>query len=401
MTLVFVVILTLAIAFALGALLSLRRSQARAASAELRRDEALARAEGAEAAADEGFRRLPLTAARVDADQRLVAMTATLGETFPDVEAGETLAAAFGSYELGEVVARALAGGGTRTVEVRLFGEERRTFRVTVEAHEGAEGREATLVFADLTEAVAYRELRSQFVANVSHELRSPLTGLRGLLEALEDGAMDAAERARMVDRAAREARRLEAILVDVLLLSELEAGHGLPAESGCDLSDAVVEAVEETDDFARAQGVGVTMDVPESAPVPITAAMARTLVRNLVQNAARYAGRGAVARVLVRRGPAELTLTVSDDGLGIAERHLPHVFERFYRADPSRSRELGGTGLGLSIVKHIAERFGGSVEAYSREGYGTEIRVTLPVADAAGPESGSASAPSLAGEER
>lgn len=398
MTLALSVILVIALGFAVGGVVSWRRAAAARRSAEEDRDRALARAVRAEAAADEVFQRLPVAAVRVDGEGRIIGLTEALREIFPDVGPGESLLAAFGSHDLSGAVSQTASEGGSRAIEVRLFGEGRRTFHVDVAPDAGTEGPGATLVFSDLSEAVAYRELRSQFVANVSHELRSPLTGLRGLLEALEDGGMAPDERGGMVDRAAREARRLEAILVDVLLLSELEAGDGLPAEGDCDLADAVVEVVEEAREFARAQGVGLALDVPDSAPVPITAAMARTLVRNLVQNAARYAGRGSVARVLVRRGPSETTLTVSDDGVGIGERHLPHVFERFYRADPSRSRELGGTGLGLSIVKHIAERFGGRAEVHSREGYGTEIRVTLP---ASGPVPGSPDAPSIAGEGR
>ena len=114
----------------------------------------------------------------------------------------------------------------------------------------------------------------------------------------------------------------------------------------------------------------------------PLTDRMAATVVRNLVENAVKYAGPGATAATTVGREGDVVTLTVADDGAGIPERHLPHVFERFYRADPSRSKRLGGTGLGLSIVKHIAERFGGRAEASSREGFGTTITVTLPAED-------------------
>jgi signal transduction histidine kinase len=106
---------------------------------------------------------------------------------------------------------------------------------------------------------------------------------------------------------------------------------------------------------------------------------MARTIARNLLENAIKYAGPGAVARTSVAADDGEVTLVVADDGAGIPERHLPHIFERFYRADPSRSKRMGGTGLGLSIVKHIAERFGGRVSATSREGFGTTITVVLP----------------------
>ena len=123
-------------------------------------------------------------------------------------------------------------------------------------------------------------------------------------------------------------------------------------------------------------------LDVEGPAWVPVTETMARTVARNLMENAIKYAGPGATATVSVSREEGAVTLRVADDGAGIPERHLQHIFERFYRADPSRSKRLGGTGLGLSIVKHIAERFGGAVNAQSREGFGTTITVTLPEAN-------------------
>ncbi len=127
--------------------------------------------------------------------------------------------------------------------------------------------------------------------------------------------------------------------------------------------------------------------EVPgEPVETPLTDRMARTVARNLVENAVRYAGAGAVARVRVERLGDEAVLSVADDGVGIPERHLAHVFERFYRVDASRSRRLGGTGLGLSIVKHIAERFGGGARVTSREGFGTTVTVVLPVAAEADP---------------
>ncbi len=116
---------------------------------------------------------------------------------------------------------------------------------------------------------------------------------------------------------------------------------------------------------------------------MPLTDRMARVIVRNLMENAIKYAGPGAATTTSVRRDGDDVVLTVADDGAGIPERDLPHVFERFYRADPSRSKRLGGTGLGLSIVKHIAERFGGEAVATSREGFGTTVTITVPAAPA------------------
>jgi two-component system phosphate regulon sensor histidine kinase PhoR len=241
---------------------------------------------------------------------------------------------------------------------------------------------EALVFLADTTEAVEYQELRSQFVANVSHELRTPLAGLRGMLEGLEDPEMPAPTRARFAGRARHEAQRLEALIADILFLSELEAMQAAPSGAVSDLSAAAHAAAADLADQAETRGVAVTVAAPEAAWTALTDRMARTVASNLLENAVRYAGQGSRATVTARREGADVVLEVSDDGAGIPERHVAHIFERFYRADPSRSKELGGTGLGLSIVKHIVERFGGSVEARSREGFGTTVRITLPAAD-------------------
>ena len=175
---------------------------------------------------------------------------------------------------------------------------------------------------------------------------------------------MEPETQARFVARARRETERLEALISDILFLSELEATQGLPSDERSDLRHAAVAAVESLDAAARDHGVAVEVDAPTPVWVPLTDRMTRTVVENLLENAVKYAGPGARASVRVRREGDRVTVEVADDGAGISERHLPHVFERFYRADPSRSKQLGGTGLGLSIVKHIAERFGGQVEA-------------------------------------
>jgi signal transduction histidine kinase len=198
---------------------------------------------------------------------------------------------------------------------------------------------------------------------------------------------MDEATRTRFVERAAHETERLEALIGDILFLSELESTQGLPSAGRSDLAVAVAETVDELEALADEHGVALGYDAPEGAFTPLTERMARTVVRNLLENAVKYAGAGARAETVVRVDGDRVVLLVSDDGSGIPERHLPHVFERFYRADPSRSKQLGGTGLGLSIVKHIAERFGGRATASSREGFGTTVTVVFPAsAPAPGP---------------
>ncbi|MGD9695972.1 MAG: sensor histidine kinase [Thermoleophilia bacterium] len=375
------ILLGLAVLAAAAAVLDARRARAsvgdaRAAAADSRQSGEVADRRAA-ATLDE----LPFIALRVDRDGRLAQANRVARERFAFLEPGMRVLEAFGEHELANRVAVSLRDLEGQRFEVRLFEDGRRTYNAVVAPYETGVSREALVFLTDASEAVAYQELRSQFVANVSHELRTPLTGLRGLLEALDDPRMDVATRNDFTARAANETLRLEALISDILFLSELESTHGLPSRDRSDLVHAVRVTLRELEAQAHDNGVRLEVDLPERAMTPLSEVMSGTVVRNLVENAVKYAGHGAVARTTVARAGDTVTLTVSDDGAGIPERHLGHVFERFYRADPSRSKRLGGTGLGLSIVKHIAERFGGHVGASSREGFGTTITVTLPAA--------------------
>lgn len=357
-----------------------RRARTAAAAAREERDRAAGAARAAQERMSGSFRALPIVALRVDGEGRLIEATRPAGERFPFLEAGMGILEAFSEHELAGRVLAALSSQEEADFEVRLFAGGRRTYRVSVEPYRFGGHREAVVALTDASEAVAYQELRSQFVANVSHELRTPLTGLRGLLEALDDPDMDEDTRARFVARATHETERLEALITDILFLSELEATQGLPSTARSDLSAVVAGTALELAGLAAEHGVTLVVDTPEGAWTPLTERMAGTVVRNLMENAAKYAGAGARAETTVRIEDDRVVLTTADDGAGIGQRDLPHIFERFYRADPSRSKRLGGTGLGLSIVKHIAERYGGRATASSREGFGTTVTVELPL---------------------
>lgn len=330
---------------------------------------------------DLAFDRLPLVALRIGTEGVLAA-TRRARRDFPFLVRGQSLLQTFGEAELARRAALALASGEPDEFEVRLYVDGRRTFLVSVEPFAVEGGREAIVALLDSTEAIAYQELRMQFVANVSHELRTPLTGIGGLLEALEDDAIDDEVRKRFAGKARREVLRLGALVEDILLLSELESGQGLPSAEPSDLSTAATDALASLAEAAGDAEVTLESDLAPAATVPLTEAMSRQLVANLVGNAIRYAGPGSRARVVVAVADSRVTLEVSDDGAGIPENDLPHIFERFYRADPARSKAAGGTGLGLSIVKHMVERHGGEVTASSREGFGTTIHVELPRAE-------------------
>ncbi len=381
MPIALVVVTLLALAAAALLAVVVRRARAEAHAAEVAADEARGLAGDAERRRAEVLGMLPFVALRFDGTGRLMEANREALERFPFLVPGLTALEAFSEHQLAERVDAALGTLEPERFEVRLFADGRRTYAVTLEPYEVGGSREILVLLADASEAADYRELRSQFVANVSHELRTPLTGLRGLLEALDDPSMDPAVRRDFVRRATSETLRLEALVTDILFLSELESASAPPPGSRTDLSAVALATADELRETAAEHGARVSVDAPAPAWVPLTDRMAQVIVRNLMENAIKYAGPGASARATVRAEAGEVVLTVSDDGAGIPERHLPHVFERFYRADPSRSKRLGGTGLGLSIVKHIAERFGGEAVASSREGFGTTITVTIPTA--------------------
>jgi two-component system phosphate regulon sensor histidine kinase PhoR len=328
------------------------------------------------------FDQLPVAALRVDSGGVVREINAQAREKFPHVPVGGGVLASFGEHRFADEIGAVLAGGDARTFELRLFADERRTFRISVEPIAGAAGDEALVYMLDFTDAVAYQELRSQFSANVSHELRTPLTGLAGLVEALGDPEIDPETHARFVARAASEIQRLVALITDVLFLSELEAPEWSLPEARSDARVAIANAVEALVDVASEHGVTITVEADAPVMTPLTERMATTVVQNLIENAVKYGGAGSatVVRARVTGDGAWSEIVCTDNGPGIPERHLPHVFERFYRADASRSKRLGGTGLGLSIVKHIAERYGGVAEASSREGFGTTVTVRMPM---------------------
>ena len=391
MSIALLVVALLALTLAGALFLSRGRAVASGREALMAAERSARVAEDSERRRREVLQDLPFVALRLDAAGRLVEANLLALERFPFLVPRMSVLEAFSEHLFAARVDAAIAELARQRFEVRLFADGRRTYRVTVEPYEVSGEREALVFLTDASEAVDYRELRSQFVANVSHELRTPLTGLRALLEALDDPQMDPETRRDFIRRSSSETMRLEALITDILFLSELESTTGLPSSSRSDLSAAAAVTADELREVAAEHGAVLSLDVGDEAWVPLTERMARMVVRNLVENAIKYAGPGAATRTAVRREGASVVLSVADDGAGIPERHLPHIFERFYRADPSRSKRLGGTGLGLSIVKHIAERFGGEAVATSREGFGTTITVTIPaspepVAAAPGP---------------
>lgn len=240
----------------------------------------------------------------------------------------------------------------------------------------------ALFVIHDITKLKKLELVRKDFVANVSHELRTPLSVIKGYTETLVDGhqEMPLDDRDRFLRTIQRHTERLNSLLDDLLTLSRLESiNPGLRRES-CDLSALVVGIVDDYRARPAAAGhhLSFAMD-PAVGPVLIDPLKITQVLENLIDNALKYTPKGSHIEVATKLKEGEVEVSVRDDGPGIPEADLPHIFERFYRVDKGRSREKGGTGLGLSIVKHIVQLHQGRAWAESKVGKGTTFYFNLP----------------------
>ncbi len=239
----------------------------------------------------------------------------------------------------------------------------------------------ALVTFHDATERRRVDQVRRDFVANASHELRTPLTSIRGFVEALEDGAVnDPSTSERFLGKIRTHADRMAALVEDLLELSRLESGERPPQWEEVIPSEVVEDVVASFSGLAERKQITLARGEGVAPAVVTDADRLRRILENLVENAVKYTGAGGRVTVGSAAGPeGAALLVVEDNGPGIAAEHLPRIFERFYRVDRARSRELGGTGLGLAIVRHLAEGMGTSVAIASLPGQGTRFTVTVP----------------------
>ena len=236
-------------------------------------------------------------------------------------------------------------------------------------------GRTERLVYlSERGDLAAYEELRSGFTAAVSHELRTPLARLLSLLELALLPGEDFTE---LVEQARREVEQIRELIDEVLFLSELESGARVVTLGAAPVLPVLEAVAADLDERAERAGIRLEVGGDDSAFVEVRPRMLRVVVQNLAENALRYAGVGAVARLSVARRPEGVVLTVADDGAGVDAADLPRLFERFYRADQARASR--GTGLGLAIVKHVVTAAGGTVEARGGRGRGLEVRCIFP----------------------
>jgi two-component system phosphate regulon sensor histidine kinase PhoR len=293
-----------------------------------------------------------------------------------------------------DLVRKTLEGPEPGQGEVVWEGAGSNSLTVHAARLPGPPVRGVVLVMHDTTELRRLERVRQEFVANVSHELKTPLAVIKACVETLLDGAMDDVEhRGKFLEQIADQAERLHALVLDMLSLTRIESGEEFLELQAVDVADTVSRCLERHRTRAEGKNQMLRGIAPapgstdqrgaEAKPAPVTAwadedALSQIL-DNLVDNALKYTPPGGRIQVSWRAENGEVLLEVEDTGIGIPQRDLPRVFERFYRVDRARSREMGGTGLGLSIVKHLAQAMKGSVAARSQLGQGTTFQVRLP----------------------
>jgi two-component system, OmpR family, phosphate regulon sensor histidine kinase PhoR len=239
----------------------------------------------------------------------------------------------------------------------------------------------AVILFHDITQLKQTDKVRRDFVANVSHELRTPLSILRGYIETLLDNPQTSdKELSRILRVMERHSKRLGLLVDDLLTLAQLESRSAGLQFSDVQLAELFQSVIRDWEKKLAEKQLKVVVDLsPDARKIRADETRLHEVLYNLLDNALKYSRENGEIRLRAAQHGPEIVLSVTDNGIGITKDDLPRIFERFYRADKARSRELGGTGLGLAIVKHIAQLHGGRVEAESELGKGTTIRVILP----------------------
>ncbi len=322
----------------------------------------------------------------VDQGGMVIAVNPALGRLFGvDARAavGRPLVETLRHSQLAELIGGVLGGGEARSEELKVFTPEERVFEAHVAPLKEEDRRVgALLVLHDITRLRALEQLRKDFVANVSHELRTPLASIQGFAETLRSGGLEDVEhRLEFVEAIEQDARRLTRLVDDLLDLSSIESGKRTPRLAPLSFRPVAEEAAAGLRPLAAARRVSIELELPGGLPkVLADPDQLRQVLTNLLDNAVKFNREGGRVVVSARPEGGRLTVSVRDTGAGIPAADLPRVFERFYRVEKARSRELGGTGLGLAIVKHIVEAHGGSVAVESVEGAGSTFMFTLPL---------------------
>ncbi len=309
-------------------------------------------------------------------------------EIAPERVQGKSVLEVVRNLELLDFVKRSLKSSESLEDEIAFTdpsGNDRyfQVHGVRIQDYHDRDTKGGLIVFNDVTNIHRLENMRRDFVANVSHELKTPITSIEGFVETLLDGAMDDKENAgRFLEIVAQQSRRLRSIVEDLLALSQIEQKKG---KSSIEmkvqrLRPSLQAAIESCKTRATEKGISIDLNCPDELQAEINSRLLEQAVINLVDNAVKYSPAHSRVQVEANRGKRAVIVAVKDEGIGIARKDQERLFERFYRVDKARSRKIGGTGLGLSIVKHIVETHHGSIEIQSAPGQGATFSIRLPL---------------------
>jgi two-component system phosphate regulon sensor histidine kinase PhoR len=322
----------------------------------------------------------------VDSTARVVRMNRACGRLLgvdPERAEGMEIQVVIRNTDLQNFVAKALSSSEPTEGDIVVLDSSDRFLQAHGTVLRDAHGEKAgaVIVLNDVTRLRRLERVRRDFVANVSHELKTPITSIRGAVETMGDGAVEDREDARrFLSMIGRQADRLNAIIEDLLMLSRLEEEASRPE---LELEEGMIEpvvrgAVRACEDKAAEKQITLATTAESELKARLDAPLLESAVVNLIDNAIKYSEPGETVEISAMAGGGEILIRVRDGGCGIAARHLPRIFERFYRIDKARSRSLGGTGLGLAIVKHVVQVHKGYVSVESTPGKGSTFTIHL-----------------------
>ncbi|MDH4155917.1 MAG: cell wall metabolism sensor histidine kinase WalK [candidate division Zixibacteria bacterium] len=321
----------------------------------------------------------------VDTDERILSLNRAAADFFavaPDRVTGKTIQETVKNAALHKLISTVLRTKNPAEAEIVLTDRGQRILKASGATLRNAEGEAsgAVIVLNDVTRLHKLENLRRDFVANVSHELKTPVTSIKGFVETLLDGAAnDPDDRNRFLDIIARHSDRLNAIIDDLLSLSRIENAPE-PLFEDRRLKDILAAGVQTHSRRAETKNISLKVTCSDDIHTSLNAPLLEQAVGNLIDNAVKYSPSGSEVLISAQQAHNEIIINVRDRGSGIEKRHLPHIFERFYRVDKARSAEMGGTGLGLAITKHIVLAHGGQIDVESTLGTGSTFTIRLPV---------------------
>lgn len=297
---------------------------------------------------------------------------------------GKTLLEAFRNADLQQALERFMATGEPVLQEISLRRERERILEISISAIRGLPGDacKTLLVFHDVTRLKHLEKMRVDFVANVSHEIKTPLTNIIGFVETLEEGGIDDPETGRRFLRTIRDnALRLNRLVNDLLALSDIELGESRLHTEEIDPKEVVEGVLAMAENRLEEKRLRLVRNLPdETLRFRADRDRLSQILINIVDNAVKFTPEGGTITVEIFRAEGEMVIRITDTGIGIPKGEIPKLGQRFYRVDKARSRQLGGTGLGLSIVKHLVEAHRGRMLIESDPGQGTSVSLHFPL---------------------